>query len=165
MALTALEELRKQLEKLRAGIGTDTAQLKTRGTDDSDAHKPIPYKPQPSPETPTRPETKKERPLPPPPPPNYEAMAAQCNAIYEAAMRRRWAKRGESGLYTIVFRKKWFWNSTSKRVECDIGIKQIAPSKGGDPKTFKPYFPSELVGAITFGQAEANIKAGTWFGE
>jgi hypothetical protein len=87
VALTALEELRKQLEKLRAAIGTYIAQLKTRGADHSDAYKPIPYKPQPTPETPTRPETKKNP--SPAPPTDYAALEAQCNAIYEAAMKRR----------------------------------------------------------------------------
>jgi hypothetical protein len=64
-----------------------------------------------------------------------------------------------------VFKKKWEWNPTSKRFECDIAIGKIAPGKNEAPKTFKPYITSELGGAITVGQAEAIIKAGKWFGE
>lgn len=159
----ALEALRKQLEKLRAAIGTYIAQLKTQGADHSDAYKPIPYKPQPAPETPARPETKKNP--SPAPPTDYAALAAQCNAIYAASLKRRWAKWGEAGLYTLEVRKPWTWNANSKRFECDIAVRKVGPSKNEDPKTFKPYITSELGGAITVGQAEANIKAGKWFGE
>jgi hypothetical protein len=97
--------------------------------------------------------------------PNYAAMAGQCNAIYAAAMQRRFAKYKDGATYKVEFRKPWTWNAARNRFECDIAIWQTGPAKNQDPKTFKPYITSELNGALSAGEAQSNIQSGKWFGE